>query len=159
TQVPVLQHKAVFEDFVYQGNDEFYNQHPLQSDDEFYNPILPGWYSDPSICADDKGNYFMVTSTFGYYPGVPLFHSTDMLNWRQVGHILTRPEQLPLEGALVSTGGIFAASIFYNKYNDTYYMITTNMNRMMRGQNGNFIVKSKNPLSGEWSDPICGWTI
>lgn len=154
TQVPVLQHKAVFEDFVYQGNDDYYNQHPLQADDEFYNPILPGWYSDPSICSDGKGNYFMVTSTFGYYPGVPLFHSTDMVNWRQVGHILTRPEQLPLERSSVSTGGIFAASIFYNKYNDTYYMITTNMGRMMRGQQGNFIVKSKDPLSGEWSDPI-----
>jgi len=64
----------------------------------FRNPILPGFYPDPSLCrvADD---YYLATSSFEYFPGVPIFHSRDLVHWRQVGHALTRPSQLPLEGA------------------------------------------------------------
>jgi alpha-N-arabinofuranosidase len=136
---------AHFDYFTYKGDDDFYNENPLPGDDYFYNPILPGWYSDPSICTNGK-DFFLVTSTFSYYPGVPLFHSTDLLNWKQIGHVLNRPEQLHLEGQKVSEG-IFAPSIGYNPHNQTYYMVTTNVGR------GNFFVKTKDPL-GEWSDPI-----
>lgn len=136
---------AHFDYFTYKGNDDFYNENPLPGDDYYYNPILPGWYSDPSICSNGK-DYFLVTSTFSYYPGIPIFHSTDLINWKQIGHVLNRPEQLPLEGQRVSQG-IFAPAISYNPYNQTYYMITTNIRR------GNFFVKTKDPF-GEWSDPI-----
>lgn len=146
-------HSATFSDFSYEGHDAWYDEHPLTSTDQAYNPILPGWYSDPSICADGKGNYYLVTSTFGHYPGVPLFHSKDLMNWQQKGSILTRPEQLPLDGNDMGKGGIYAASMFYNKHNQTYYMITTNLGRMMKGKPGNFLVKSKDPEE-EWSDPI-----
>ncbi len=136
---------AHFDYFTYKGNDDFYNENPLPGDDYYYNPVLPGWYSDPSVCTNGK-DYFLVTSTFSYFPGVPIFHSTDMLNWKQIGNILNRPEQLPLEGQRV-TRGIFAPAISYNSHNETYYMITTNMH------GGNFVVKTKDPF-GDWSDPI-----
>ncbi|WP_346860590.1 glycoside hydrolase family 43 protein [uncultured Draconibacterium sp.] len=136
---------AHFDYFTYKGDDDFYKENPLPADDYYYNPILPGWYSDPSICTNGK-DYFLVTSTFSYFPGVPLFHSTDLLNWKQIGHVLNRGEQLPLEGQKVSEG-IFAPAISYNPHNQTYYMITTNIRR------GNFFVKTKDPF-GEWSDPI-----
>ena len=136
---------AHFDYFTYKGNDDFYKENPLPGSDYFYNPILPGWYSDPSICTNGT-DYFMVTSTFSYFPGVPLFHSTDMMNWKQVGHVLNRPEQLPLDGQRVSEG-IFAPAISYNPDNQTYYMITTNI------QKGNFLVKTTDPF-GPWSDPI-----
>jgi alpha-N-arabinofuranosidase len=107
---------------------------------------LPGWYSDPSICTNGE-DYFLVTSTFTYFPGVPIFHSRDLVNWKQIGHVLDRPSQLVnIQGQHVS-GGIFAPAIEYNPHNETYYMITTNVGA------GNFFVKTQDPF-GEWSDPI-----
>lgn len=138
---------ALFDNFTYKGDDTFYKENPLPDSESFYNPILPGWYSDPSICTNGEGDYFLVTSTFTYFPGVPIFHSTDLVNWKQVGHVLSRPSQLVnMKGQHVS-GGIFAPAISYNPHNKTYYMITTNVGA------GNFFVKTQNPF-GEWSDPI-----
>lgn len=138
---------AIFESFCYSGNDSIYNANPLPDNSSFYNPIIAGWYSDPSICTNGKGDYYLVTSTFTFFPGVPLFHSRDLVNWTQVGNVLSRPSQLQnLEKQHVS-GGIFAPDIAYNPANETYYMITTNVGA------GNFFVKTKDPL-GEWSDPI-----
>ena len=138
---------ALFDYFNYKGEDDVYISNPLPGDDYFYNPILPGWYSDPSICTNGEGDYFLAVSTFTYYPGVPLFHSKDLVNWKQVGHILNRPSQLVnMEGQHVS-GGIFAPAISYNPHNKTYYMVTTNVGV------GNFFVKTQDPF-GEWSDPI-----
>jgi xylan 1,4-beta-xylosidase len=136
---------ARFDYFTYNGKDDFYEQNPLPSENHFYNPILPGWYSDPSICSNGE-DYFLVTSTFSYYAGVPIFHSKDLVNWKQIGHILDRPSQLKLDGQKVS-GGIFAPAISYNPRNQTYYMITTNVG------GGNFFVKTKDPF-GSWSDPV-----
>jgi alpha-N-arabinofuranosidase len=65
---------AVFDYFNYKGEDDYYKNNPLPETGAFYNPILPGWYSDPSICTNGE-DYFLVTSTFVYYPGVPIFHS------------------------------------------------------------------------------------
>ena len=58
----------------------------------YSNPILPGFYPDPSICRVDE-DYYLVTSTFAYYPGVPIFHSRDLIHWNQIGNILITPEQ------------------------------------------------------------------
>ncbi|OPJ54940.1 family 43 glycosylhydrolase [Clostridium oryzae] len=63
----------------------------------FQNPILSGFYPDPSICRVNE-DYYLVTSSFAYYPGVPIFHSRDLVNWKQIGHVLDRPDQLPLDG-------------------------------------------------------------
>ncbi len=139
--------EALFDHFNYQGKDRYYEQNPLPDDESFYTTILPGWYSDPSICTNGEGDYFLVTSTFTYFPGVPIFHSRDLVNWKQVGHVLSRPSQLVnMVGQHVS-GGIFAPAISYNPHNKTYYMITTNVGA------GNFYVKTQDPF-GEWSDPI-----
>lgn len=138
---------ALFDYFTYKGNDDFYISNPLSGEDYFYNPILPGWYSDPSVCTNGEGDYFLVTSTFTYFPGVPIFHSRDLVNWKQIGHVLNRASQLVnMEGQHVS-GGIFAPAISYNPQNKTYYMITTNVGA------GNFFVKTQDPF-GEWSEPV-----
>jgi alpha-N-arabinofuranosidase len=138
---------AVFEDFTYEGKDSFYESNPLPGEDYVYNPILPGWYSDPSICTNGEGDYFLVTSSFSYFPGVPIFHSRDLVNWKQIGHVLNRPSQLVNLDRQGISGGIFAPDIKYNPANRTYYMITTNVGA------GNFVVKTEDPF-GEWSDPI-----
>jgi alpha-N-arabinofuranosidase len=119
----------------------------------FSNPILPGFYPDPSICrvGDD---YYLVTSTFEYFPGVPIFHSRDLVHWRQLGHVLDRPSQLDLDGRKPS-GGIYAPTIRYHE--GVFYMITTNVGndigftRNPHGS-GNFIVTATNP-AGPWSEP------
>ncbi|MDE6271118.1 MAG: glycoside hydrolase family 43 protein [Muribaculaceae bacterium] len=139
---------AEFDCFAYNGHDACYENITLDNPGDYLNPILPGWYSDPSICTNGKGDYFLVTSTFVYYPGVPIFHSRDMVNWRQIGHVLNRQSQLKNFPGQHVSGGIFAPAISYNPANGTYYMITTNVGA------GNFFVKTTDPFSGEWSEPI-----
>lgn len=116
---------------------------------KLHNPILPGFYPDPSICRVGE-DYYLVTSTFEYFPGVPVFHSRDLVNWRQIGHCLTRESQLPLDGVR-SSGGIYAPTIRH--INDRFYMITTNVNDKA-GQGGeHFYVHTDDP-AGEWSEPV-----
>jgi len=136
----------VFSKVVYEGNDDVYNENPLESD-EFYNPILQGTYPDPSI-ARKGDDYYMVTSSFAMFPGVPIFHSKDLVNWTQIGHVLDRKSQLKVQDAGISAG-IYAPDIRYNPHKDTFYMITT----QIAGGVGNMVVKTKDPKEG-WSDPI-----
>lgn len=136
----------VFSKVVYEGNDDVYNQNPLEPD-EFYNPILQGTYPDPAI-ARKGDDYYMVVSSFSMFPGVPIFHSNDLVNWTQIGHVLDRKSQLKVFNSGISEG-IYAPDIRYNQYNDTFYMITT----QFAGGFGNIVVKTKDPRKG-WSDPI-----
>ena len=110
----------------------------------YSNPVIPGFHPDPSVCrvGDD---FYAVNSSFNYFPGVPIFHSRDLVHWKQIGNVLDRPSQLPLDGA-TSWLGIYAPTIRYHK--GVYYMITTNV-----GNGGNFMVKAKHPC-GPWSEPI-----
>ena len=108
------------------------------------NPVIPGFYPDPSICRVG-GDYYLVTSSFEYFPGVPVFHSCDLVHWRQIGHCLTRAAQLPLEKRPPSKG-IYAPTIRH--HDGTFYMVTTNVEG-----GGSFIVTTKDP-AGEWSDPV-----
>lgn len=107
------------------------------------NPILSGFYPDPSICRVGE-DYYLVTSSFVYAPGVPIFHSRDLAHWEQIGNILDRPSQLCVENEEISRG-IFAPTIRYHE--GTFYMITTNVSH-----GGNFIVTAQDP-AGPWSDP------
>lgn len=107
------------------------------------NPIMSGFYPDPSICAVGR-DFYLVNSTFAYFPGVPIFHSRDLTHWEQIGNILDRPSQLPLAGVRMSRG-IFAPTLRY--HDGTYYLITTNIS-----DGGNFIVTATNP-AGPWSEP------
>ena len=110
----------------------------------YRNPVIPGFHPDPSVCLADDG-YYLVNSSFQFFPGVPLFYSRDLVHWEQIGHCLTRESQLPLAGADVS-GGIYAPTIRYHE--GRFYMITTNVS-----SRGNFLVHTTDPR-GEWSDPV-----
>lgn len=116
---------------------------------KFRNPIVPGYNPDPSICR--KGDtFYLVNSSFEFFPGVPLRQSKNLVNWSLTGCVLDRESQLPLTGCNPS-GGIFAPTIRY--HDGMFYMITTNVNRMwMENKPGNFIVHSENP-EGPWSEP------
>jgi len=111
---------------------------------KFKNPILSGFYPDPSICraGDD---FYIVNSTFAYFPGIPVFHSRDLQNWKQIGNAIDRPGQLNYDGHGISRG-LFAPTIREN--NGTFYILCTLIDR-----GGNFIITAKNP-EGPWSDPI-----
>jgi alpha-N-arabinofuranosidase len=115
---------------------------------EFENPVIRGFYPDPSVCRVGE-RFYLVTSSFHYFPGVPLFESSDLVNWKQIGHCLTRESQLPLEGCHTS-GGIFAPTIRHNSLNGKgrFYMTTTNVTA-----GGNFYVFTDD-IYGEWSEPI-----
>jgi len=110
----------------------------------YSNPVLPGFYPDPSVtrAGDD---YYMVCSSFEYFPGVPIFHSRDLIHWQQIGHVLDRISQLDLREQC-SSDGIYAPSIRYHE--GIFYMITTDVRGI-----GNFYVTADNP-AGPWSDPI-----
>ena len=108
------------------------------------NPVLRGFYPDPSVCrANDK--YYMVCSSFEYFPGVPLFESEDLVHWTQIGHCLTRSTQVDLE-RINSSGGVFAPTIRYHE--GRFYMVTTNDT-----YHKNFYVYTDD-IYGEWSEPI-----
>ena len=108
------------------------------------NPVIGGFHPDPSVCrVGDK--FYLVNSSFEYFPGVPISESSDLVHWRQLGSVLNRSSQLNLQGAS-SWLGIYAPTIRYNE--GTYYMITTNV-----GHGGNFLVTAKKP-GGPWSNPV-----
>jgi xylan 1,4-beta-xylosidase len=117
---------------------------PPAGSQRIVNPINPGFYPDPSICraGDD---FYMVHSTFCWYPGIPVFHSRDLVNWKQIGHVLDRPEMLPVEGLQISRG-VFAPAIDYHE--GTFYVLNT-----LVDAGGNFIVTASDP-AGPWSEPV-----
>jgi xylan 1,4-beta-xylosidase len=112
----------------------------------FSNPILPGCYPDPSICRVEN-DYYLVTSTFEYFPGLPVFHSRDLVHWDQIGHVLDRPSQLDLD-EMRPSGGLYAPTIRHHK--GTFYIINTLVDGKTRS--GNFIVTATQP-QGPWSEP------
>ncbi len=121
----------------------------------YQNPIIPGFYPDPTICRVEE-DYYLVTSTFEFFPGLPIFHSKDLVNWRQIGHVLDRPSQLNLDGAFPSRG-LYAPTIRY--HDGTFYVINTlvigitgNTSTHNDSSCRNFIVTAADP-AGPWSEP------
>ena len=115
----------------------------------FKNPILSGFYPDPSICrvGDD---YYMVTSSFVYFPALPIFHSKDLIHWEQIGHAIDRVNQLDFKNCETSLG-LWAPSIRYN--NGTFYIINTFVSEGREARRDNYIITAKDPR-GDWSNPI-----
>lgn len=111
---------------------------------KYNNPVIKGFYPDPSVCRVGD-TYYLVCSSFHYFPGVPIFESKDLINWEQIGHCLTRRSQVHLD-KINSSGGIFAPTIRY--YNGRFYMTTTNDTTHQH-----FYVWTDD-IYGEWSDPI-----
>ena len=122
----------------------------------FKNPILAGGYPDPSICKVGD-TFYLVNSSFEYFPGLPIHKSTDLINWELIGHGLHRESQASSTVNLVdvqSNGGIHAPTIRYNK--GVYYIISTNVYydaEKNKADMVNFIITANNP-AGPWSDPI-----
>lgn len=115
-------------------------------DHTYDNPVISGFHPDPSVCrvGDD---YYLVCSSFEYFPGLPLFHSRDLVHWEQIGNVLDRPAQLPLPlpGSKAS-GGLYAPTIRH--HDGRFWVINTNVDG-----GGNFVVTAERP-EGPWSDPV-----
>jgi len=114
----------------------------------YHNPIIRGTHPDPSICRVGE-DYYLCTSTFAYFPAAPVFHSRDLVHWRQIGHALTRREQLPLDGVAIPRG-MYAPSLRH--INGRLYMITTPMGHPQLGCR-HLYVSTGNPAE-EWSDAV-----
>ncbi|WP_407827644.1 glycoside hydrolase family 43 protein [Sphingomonas sp.] len=130
---------ARFDWFEYRGNDH----QPTPKRGEYGNPILQGFYPDPSMIrvGDD---YYLVNSTFAWFPGIPVFHSRDLVNWSQIGSAIDRPGQLNFARMTMSQG-VYAPDISW--HDGTFYIVNTCV-----GCGGNFVISAKNP-AGPWSDP------
>ncbi len=114
-----------------------------------HNPLLPGCHPDPSICrvGDD---YYLVTSTFEYWPGLPVFHSRDLVSWQQVGHVVDRPGQLDLDG-ISSSGGLYAPTLRH--HDGVFWLVCTLVDQHDSSRGGNFLMTATDP-AGPWSDPV-----
>ena len=110
---------------------------------QYQNPVIRGYHPDPSICRVG-GDYYLVTSTFEFFPGVPIFHSKNLVDWELINYCLKTDSQLPLDGCGCSQG-IFAPTIRYHE--GIFYMITTNLS-----DRGNFVVHTED-IYGAWSEP------
>jgi len=112
----------------------------------YKNPVIPGFYPDPSVCrvGDD---FYLVNSSFEYFPGIPIWHSKDLINWKQIGNVLDRVSQLPLRDCKPSQG-VYAPTIRYHE--GLFYMIVT---LVSNSPYNNFYVTAKDP-AGPWSDPV-----
>jgi alpha-N-arabinofuranosidase len=111
---------------------------------EYENPVVRGVNPDPSIIRVGE-DYYLVNSSFSFYPGCPIRHSRDLVNWELIGYALTRPSQFSLDKNHGSAQ-LYAATLRY--HDGTFYVITTDVNG-----GGNFYVTAKN-AAGPWSDPI-----
>jgi alpha-N-arabinofuranosidase len=112
------------------------------------NPVIPGFNPDPSICRVG-GDFYLATSSFEYFPGVPIYHSRDLVNWRLIGHALHTPAALDLDG-IECSGGIYAPTLRH--HDGTFYLITTLVGAKGR-PGGNFVVTASSP-AGPWSGPV-----
>lgn len=131
-----------FEWFEYTGRDNVFET-PLPAG-HYRNPILAGYYPDPSITR--AGNkFYLVNSTFAYFPGIPVFESSDLVHWQQLGHAIDRPTQLKYDGLGVSRG-VFAPTIEY--HDGLFYIFNTHVDG-----GGNFVITARDP-KGPWSDPV-----
>jgi alpha-N-arabinofuranosidase len=133
---------ARFDWFHYEGADPI-DAVPL-APGEYRNPILKGFYPDPSITrvGDD---FYLVTSTFAYFPGIPVFRSRDLVHWTQIGNAIDRPDQLDF-GKLGLSRGVFAPDI--SEHDGIFYILNTCVDC-----GGNFLITATD-AAGPWSDPI-----
>jgi len=139
---PAAAAPALFSWFDYRGGDpsDRVPAHPA----DYRNPILHGFYPDPSVTRAGR-DFYLVHSTFAWFPGIPVWRSRDLVHWTQIGNAIDRPRQLDFKRLGLSRG-VFAPSIHYHA--GTFYIANTCVDC-----GGNFIVTAKNP-AGPWSDPV-----
>lgn len=109
------------------------------------NPVLPGFHPDPSVCRVGE-DYYLVCSSFEYFPGIPIFHSRDLVHWTQIGNVLDRHSQLDLPASTVSSQGIYAPTLRH--HDGLFHLIVTNVSG-----GGNLLVTAADP-AGPWSEPL-----
>jgi alpha-N-arabinofuranosidase len=134
---------AAFDWFAYQGadpSDRAFKPGPGQ----YANPILKGTYPDPSVVRVGR-DYYLVNSTFGWFPGIPVFHSTDLVRWTQIGNAIDRPDMLDFKRLGLSQA-VFAPAI--TAHDGTFYILNTCV-----GCGGNYLITAKDP-KGPWSAPV-----
>ena len=115
----------------------------------FRNPVLPGFHPDPSIVRVG-GDFYLVTSTFAWFPGLPVFHSRDLVNWRLVGHAIDRPGMLDFAGLKIATDGVYAPTI---EWHAGRFYIFNSCVRCAGEFGGNFYLTAADP-AGPWSAPV-----
>ena len=135
---------ALFTKFAYAGRSEL---EPCDLKKQYRNPIVAGMGPDPAITKKD-GDFYLAQSSFSYFPGIPVYHSKDLVNWDFCGYVGNRTTNLKFPSGLDLSAGVFAPDIKYNPYNDTFYLIVT-----VIGDRGNVVYKTKDPYLG-WSEPI-----
>jgi xylan 1,4-beta-xylosidase len=140
---PAVAGDAIFSHFSYSGRDPVDTVIPVKRG-QYRNPVLPGFHPDPSIVRVGV-DYFLVNSSFAFYPGLPVFHSRDLTNWTQIGNAIDRPGMLDFTGLGVARA-VFAPTIRY--HDGVFYIINTCIECGF-----NFIISAKNP-AGPWSDPL-----
>lgn len=133
---------TLFESFTYEGADPA-TSGPLEAG-EYRNPILSGFYPDPSVTRVGE-DFYLVTSTFSYFPGIPVFHSRDLVSWTQIGNAINRPDQLDF-ASLGLSRGVFAPTIEH--HDGLFYILNTCVDC-----GGNFLITASDP-AGPWSDPV-----
>ena len=131
-----------FDWFEYAGRDAVFDT-PLP-DGHYRNPILTGFYPDPSVTRAGS-KYYLVHSTFAFFPGLPIFESEDLVHWKQIGNAIDRPSQLDFKGLGVSRG-VFAPTIEYQ--DGLFYLFNTHVDA-----GGNYVITARDP-AGPWSDPV-----
>ena len=131
---------ATFSDFTYRAIDP-----PQAAPGQFRNPVLPGFHPDPSVLRVGE-DFYLVTSTFGWFPGLPVYHSRDLVNWKLIGHAIDRPGMLDLAGVNVVGDAVYAPALEYHQ--GTFYLFNTCVRC-----GGNFYVTATDP-AGPWSDPV-----
>ena len=131
---------ARFDWFEYHGDDHL----PKPGPNEYGNPILQGFYPDPSVVRVGA-DYYLVNSTFAWFPGIPVFHSRDLVRWTQIGNAIDRPTQLNF-AKMTMWQGVYAPDISW--HDGLFYILNT-----CTGCGGNFIITARNP-AGPWSDPV-----
>ncbi len=108
----------------------------------FYNPVISGFHPDPSVCRNGD-DYFLVVSSMEFFPGIPVYHSRDLVHWKQIGHVLNDPEIFDLKDCEAS-GGIMAPTI---RFHEGVFYLTC-------GYEGkNFICTTTDPFRG-WNSPV-----
>lgn len=116
---------------------------------KYSNPIIPGFHPDPSICRVGS-EFYLVTSSFEYFPEIPLFHSCDLIHWEQLGHCIGQENTVTLRKGFPNATGIYAPTIRF--HNGTFYVVATNVAYGGRDE-GNFYIFTDNPKRG-WSKPV-----
>ena len=111
----------------------------------FANPVIAGFHPDPSVCRVGQ-DYYLACSSFEYFPGVPVFHSQDLVRWEQIGNALERPGQLSLPATAPSSGGVYAPTLRH--HDGQFWLITSDVSG-----GGTALFTADDP-AGPWSDPV-----